>query len=138
MKKYLSKYRNLVKEWSPTRNGDLKPSDVTSGSGKKVWWICKKGHEWEAAVYSRTSGRGCPYCSGQRVCEDNSLLTMYPNIAKEWHPKKNKKLTPSDVTYGTAKKVWWICKKRHEWEAVIGSRTSGKGCPFCSGHRKAQ
>ena len=42
---------DLVKEWHTERNGDLRPSDVTAGSGKKVWWHCKLGHEWQAFVY---------------------------------------------------------------------------------------
>ena len=27
----------LTKEWHPIKNGDLKPTDVTAGSHKKVW-----------------------------------------------------------------------------------------------------
>ena len=50
----------LAKEWHPTKNGDLTPFDVTSGSKKKVWWKCNKGddHEWEANIASRNSGVG--------------------------------------------------------------------------------
>lgn len=61
----LSKYPALAKEWHPTKNGSLTPRDVTPGSGKKVWWICGKGHEWEATVNNRSRGRGCPYCAGK-------------------------------------------------------------------------
>jgi hypothetical protein len=38
---------SLVKEWHPTKNVQLKPYDVTPGSGKRIWWICQKGHEWQ-------------------------------------------------------------------------------------------
>ncbi len=131
MKKFLTEYPNLVKEWSPTKNGDLKPENFTHGSPKRVWWICSKGHEWDATIIKRTSGRGCPYCAGKKVCEDNSLFNINPDVAKEWHPTKNKKLTPTDVTYGSGKKVWWICSKGHEWDARIYSRNYGKGCPYC-------
>ncbi|WP_081825481.1 zinc-ribbon domain-containing protein [Bacillus sp. UNC41MFS5] len=41
-------------------------AQVTPGSDKKVWWICKKGHEWEAHIYSRNSGRGCRECYKNR------------------------------------------------------------------------
>ena len=34
----------LAKEWHPTKNGNLKPGDVSPGSSKKVWWLCSKGH----------------------------------------------------------------------------------------------
>ena len=43
-------------------NKDLKPEDVTKSSGKKVWWLCSKGHEWLAFVFNRTKGQGCPHC----------------------------------------------------------------------------
>ena len=58
---------DLVKEWHPTKNGDLLPSDVTRGSNKKAWWVCEKGHEWEAAINNRTHGKNCPYCSNKKV-----------------------------------------------------------------------
>ena len=59
-------YKNpdLAKQWHPTKNGELKPSHCTTGSGKKVWWICLKNntHEWEATIDHRTNNRQCPYC----------------------------------------------------------------------------
>ena len=77
----------IANEWHPSKNGYLTPNDVTTGSGKKVWWQCEKGHEWEAIIKSRAkSGQGCPFCSGKRVCIDNCLLTLNPELAKEWHP----------------------------------------------------
>ena len=54
---------DLAKKWHSTKNRNLKPTDVTPGSHQKVWWICEKGHEWEATVSSRVSGNGCPYCA---------------------------------------------------------------------------
>ena len=57
---------DLAGEWYQPLNGDLKPSDVTLGSNKKVWWRCSENHVWEAYVYSRTrfKGSGCPVCAG--------------------------------------------------------------------------
>lgn len=121
----------LAKEWHSTKNGNLTPSDVTPGSHKKVWWQCRKGHEWEAMIYSRNKASGCPYCSGQKICEDNCLATIDPDLAKEWHPNKNGNLTPFDVTPGSSRqKVWWLCSKGHEWETRIYVRKRC-GCPYC-------
>ena len=90
MKKYLSSYPELVKEWHPTKNGDLKPENLTCESHKKVWWLCPKGHSHYSIISNRTNNKtGCPYCSGNLVGEDNNLLALFPNIANEWHPKKN-------------------------------------------------
>ncbi len=53
----------IAKEWHPTKNGEIKPTDVTRGTGKKVWWFCPRGHEYQATVLHRASGgTGCPIC----------------------------------------------------------------------------
>jgi hypothetical protein len=125
----------LAKEWHPTENGQLTPRDVTPGTHEKVWWVCNKGHEWRAVIYSRVAGSGCPYCSNRAVCEDNCLQTLNPVLAKEWHPTRNGTLTPLDVVAGSGKKVWWICNQGHEWQAPVRRRAWQRECPFCSGRK---
>ena len=128
---------DLAQQWHPTKNGELTPSDVTLGSGKKIWWQCDKGidHEWEAKIVSRSNGSGCACCLGQKVASSNCLARLNPRLAKEWHPTKNGELTPGDVTPGSNKKVWWKCDKvdDHEWEATVNNRNNGKGCSCCAG-----
>lgn len=129
---------NLTKEWHPSKNGELTPQNVTSGSGKKIWWLCEKGHEWESAVDNRNKGQGCPYCTSKKACIDNCLATHYPELVKEWHPKKNGDLLPTQFTPGSKIKIWWICSKnkQHEWNTMILHRArKNSGCPFCSGHK---
>lgn len=124
---------DIAAQWHPTLNGELTPYDVTVRSGKEPWWICEKGHEWQVSVYNRTNGNGCPYCSGKKVCEDNCLATLRPDIAVQWHPTKNGSLTPKDFTCGSDKKVWWLCDNGHMWKTSIENRTYlGYGCPQCS------
>ena len=53
----------LIKEWNFEKNS-FSPENVTSHSGKKAWWKCDKGHEWQATIDSRSNGVGCPYCKG--------------------------------------------------------------------------
>lgn len=102
---------------------------------KKIWWICPKGHEWEATPNSRTNGgNNCPYCSNQKICEDNCLATINPDLAKEWHPIKNKNISPHDISPHSGKKAWWQCKNGHEWRAAPYERDYG-GCPYCSGQK---
>ena len=85
----------LAKEWHPTKNGNLNPEDITSGSSKEVWWLCPKGHSYSMVVNQRTKrGYDCPYCSGQRVLKGiNDLATTNPELAKEWNYEKNSGLT---------------------------------------------
>jgi len=128
----------LAKEWHPTKNGNLTPKDFTFGSKKKVWWKCKKGHEWTAKIYERNAGNNCPYCSGKKANKDNCLATKNPELAKQWHPEKNNGITPFDVTSGSGKKVWWKCEKGHEWMAVIDNRIRWSNCPYCSGKKASK
>lgn len=54
----------LLRSWDVEKNAPLTPADVSYGSRKKLWWRCAAGHEWLAAVYTRTGGSGCPVCAG--------------------------------------------------------------------------
>ena len=129
---------DLAKQWHPVRNGSLTPRDVTAGSHRKVWWRCEKGHEWQAAVFSRTAnGAGCPVCAGKTVLPgENDLKTLYPDIAGEWHAEKNGSLTPETVSPYSNRKVWWTCEKGHLYQAVVAARTEhSSGCPYCAGRR---
>ena len=129
---------HLLKEWHPTKNGALDPSTLTFGVAKRIWWQCEKGHEWEARLNNRTRrGVGCPICAKQQVTQGvNDLATTHPQLAKQWHPTKNGDLSPQDVSKGSGKRVWWQCEKGHEWEASVGHRSQGNGCPTCNNLEK--
>ena len=128
----------LAKEWHPTKNGSLTPFDVSVGmKGIKAWWKCDKGedHEWESTIRNRHYlGHGCSICSGKKNVPSVILATLYPKLAKEWHPSKNGTLTPFDVIPFSHKKVWWKCENHdnHLWKSTVGNRSNGTGCPFCS------
>lgn len=125
----------LAKEWHPVKNGELNPNAVVHGSNKAVWWQCGQKHVWMAIINKRSGGNGCPFCAGQRVIEgETDLATLNPELAKEWHPTLNGEMTAFDVGAGSPKKVWWQCSKHHEhqWEAIVGNRNTGTGCPYCA------
>lgn len=124
----------LVDEWHPIKNVDLTPSMVRSNGGKKVWWVGKDcGHEWEASIYLRKAGTGCPVCSNHMVLVGfNDLATTHPKLVAEWHTVKNGILLPTQFTYGSDVKVWWECDKGHDWKAKIAGRSSRSGCPVCA------
>ena len=64
----LTSFPHLVKEWHPTKNGELTLNDLTHGSKKKVWWLCPKGHDYYSSIQKRTRKEksGCPYCYNDR------------------------------------------------------------------------
>ena len=149
----------LATQWHPTKNGDLKPTQVTANSQKKVWWLLpyddpKTGKhfefEWQALISNRNSGSGCPYLEGKAVWSGfNDLATTNPELAVQWHPTKNGNLKPTQVTSGSQKKVWWLLsydvsmdypveylRGKHfdfEWKCIIGDRNKGNRCPYLIG-----
>lgn len=275
----------LSEEWHPIKNEELEPTQVTHGSGKKVWWICPEGHEYQATVLHRTRGTNCPVCNSGRqtsfaeqaiwyyvkkvyadaesrykapflkrmeldiyipsikfaieydgvawhkdndkkreeekyiLCQKEgirllriqevatqhkiktaddylslkgdmcdyrqlgiliryllsyldpasnmftrrnprqffspvdvnverdqyeirkymttikgkSLKDVHPDIAAEWHPKKNYTITPEKVYPGSDIKVWWVCPKcGNEYKSSISHRVMGTACPKCA------
>lgn len=127
----------LAAEFNLERNFPLTPYDVTPTTHTKIWWKCNKNHEWRVAVTSRNRLNKmsyCPYCTGTKATHDNNLVVTHPDVAKQYHPTKNK-LPVEKIRYGSSTKRWWICEKNHAWEATVSSRTHGKkatGCPECS------
>ena len=132
---FASKNPEVAAEWHPTKNRGLKPNEVPPNTSRKVWWICEKGHEWQARVCTRSGGSGCPVCSHRIILPgENDLATTHPSLVTQWHPAKNGTLTPKDVIAGSTRRVWWQCSKGHEWCAGIASRALvGSGCPVCAG-----
>jgi hypothetical protein len=105
------------------------PTTATSGARKEVGWKCDHGHQWVAAVSSRSKGVGCPVCSGQAALAGfNDLATLNPALAAQadgWDP--------TTITAGSGKMVGWKCGLGHRWKAVVQNRTSIDSCPVCSG-----
>lgn len=57
-----------------------------------------------------------------------------PELVDEWDYDKNYPVTPDDVSYGSAEKYWWKCKKcGKSYEASPNQRTCKKtACPYCA------
>ena len=127
----------LVEWWSGKNT--LSPEQVSAGSNKKVWWICRKGHEWETAVSTITLKEcGCPYCEGKRAIPgENDLATVRPEILKQWDWEKNTDISPRELLPSAHDKVWWRCELGHSYQMQVYARTreKGSGCPYCAGRR---
>jgi len=139
---WVAGHPHLVAQWHPTKNGELLPDEVSYGSGRRVWWKCpvSSDHEWAVPPRDRTANlTGCPFCACMRVSRTNSLANRAPQIARQWHPTRNGALTPSGITVGSTRRVWWKCpvSSDHEWAVAprVRAARKGTGCPFCEGLR---
>lgn len=44
-------------------------------------------------------------------------------LLRQWDREKNAPLTPSNVSQGSHKKVFWRCENNHVWNAAVYART---------------
>lgn len=131
-----AKYPEMIEnEWDYSKN-TLNPDEISPHHREKVWWICPSGHSYNSLPGNKVHNNGgnCPYCSSQKLCKETSLGFVNPDLAKEWHPSKNGRLTPFDVFANSNSYAWWLCPIcGYEWKAKCSNRNIGKrGCPQCA------
>ena len=130
----------LASQWHSQLNTDLTPDMVAPNADAIVWWQClsQPEHIYQRRIRTQTAMEGpsnCPLCAKEKRTKSRSLAFHNPDIAAEWHPIKNTKLSPCDVSYSSQKDVWWQCafNAEHEWQGKVYVRTeNGAGCPFCN------
>jgi hypothetical protein len=122
---------SAAKEWDYVKNKGLRPERFTKSAHDKVWWQCKLGHSWKAAIYSRKK-HNCPHCHGNALNPGvNDLLTVNPRVAGQWDYAKNDGMRPESVAANAAVYAWWLCEKKHSWRAKVSNRNHGSNCPVC-------
>ena len=129
----------LQKQWHEKLNRQLGHIRIKPYSNRKVWWSCDQcpeglPHIWEASVSSRAYGTGCPFCSGNAVCQHNTLARKAPEVALFWDANKNHPKSPDHVTFKSGMRAHWKCSAcLHEWQASVLNKVCGKtGCPMCA------
>ncbi len=125
-KSIVERFPELVAEWHPTKNDGVQPHSLVAGSSYVAWWRCRNGHEWQAAVRTRTAGSKCVECAAE-----NSIASKFPDLVKEWHP--DNEVRPHDVKPGSNRKFKWRCltNPEHDWLMTPLARTAQRqGCPF--------
>lgn len=126
--------QDLVSEWDYEKNHPLTPQEAAAFSRQKAWWKCALGHSWNACIYSRAAGKGCPYCGGRKVLSGfNDLASGFPKLIQEWDDAGNAPLSPTQIMSSSHRKVWWHCTEGHHWKASPANRIRGSGCPVCAG-----
>lgn len=136
-------YPEVSMEWSS--KNICEPNAFLPNSATKVWWKCSEcGHEWQATINNRvTSKSGCPKCARRKqsvsyraniLKKRQSFAEKHPELLCEWDYEKNATIClPNEITSGVHEKVWWKCARcGHEWQAVVYTRTNGRGCPACA------
>lgn len=112
------------------------PSSVmVAGDWKLRRFRCPTGHFPRISPLTFLQS-GCPSCRGAetRKTQKNWLADTLPEIASQWHPTRNGKLTPADVVWDSQRPVWWLAECcGYEWEETPRSRDKYDRlhCPQC-------
>lgn len=123
----------IAKMWHSTKNGKLTPDDVTLGSGKKVWWKCKCGHEWQAYVKQVVLSENAK-SNGCHKCEIKFLRGYSIEQIREFAQKRGGKcLSKKYINLQT--KMLWVCENGHTWKSTFASTKKRENfCIYC--HKK--
>ena len=123
----------LIPLWSSKNT--LKPDEISYGSNKTIYLICKKHGDYPTTGKAASRGRRCITCSHKGLPPFNeSLAYLRPDIASTWSSKND--CTPFEVwpSEGNSKhsgKRIWICPIHGEYEATCANRTNNRGCRLC-------
>ena len=103
--------------------GDCLSKDFVAMS-KKLKWICKKGHVWEAVPASIIYNESwCAECAGRGKKTINEMHSL---------AQQNGGKCLSEKYTNTSTKMKWICIDGHEWEATPRDISTGRWCPTCA------
>ena len=111
-------------------------------SNLKCWFNCpipECNHEFETSLRCIVqSGRWCPYCSNQKLCDDNNcqicFIKSFSSYKKAKYWSKRNDSSPRQVSKSTGKSFWFDCKCGHEFNSSLNSITrepNGSWCPYC-------
>ncbi len=128
---------DLAREYS-TRN-EFPATEIIAGTNRRLWWKCLVcSYEWQQRGNARIRGVGCPLCAGKVVTPERNLVTLFPDVAKEYSSKNP--ISVDQVPIGHGKVVIWDCSVcNHEWKSRLLNRTHGYSggylskCPYCTG-----
>lgn len=122
-------FPHIAGEWS--EKNPISAKEVLPHSAKKSWWICDKGHDYQATPNNRVNGSRCPTCYGSSATKYNNLVITNPSLISEW--ASDNPMSPYDIKKGSPKKIIWECKKGHKWTSTIKSKLKINKCLVCYG-----
>ncbi|RSN39295.1 lysine biosynthesis protein LysW [Amycolatopsis sp. WAC 04197] len=140
-----SEWRETLARWDVTPVSEVpellamwadegSPREVMVGDSRLRRFRCDSGH-YPRIAPGRLLDSGCPHCRGKKTAANKKWLAdTLPEIAGQWHPTRNGKLTPQNVVWDSKRTVWWLAKCcGHEWQESVRDRDKYQRlrCPTC-------
>ena len=129
--------------WHPTKNGDLKPSQVSDRTAKRIWLQCSTcGYEWRESLRgTRKESRKCSSCHGGRghylAKGSNDLGSKRPDVARQLDPDLNGGLRVEGLHAHAGAMMWWRGSCGHVWREKVSMRSMrvDDSCPYCKNRK---
>ena len=126
-----------------TKNGDLKPSQVSDRTAKRIWLQCPTcGYEWREGLRgTRKESRKCPSCHGGRghylAKGGNDLGSKRPDVARQLDPELNGSLRAEGLHVHAGAMVWWRGSCGRVWREKVSIRSMrvDDSCPYCKNRK---
>lgn len=133
------RFPEIAREYDPIKNkGRGASNSISCNSTTNYYWICKKGHSFEASVARRikcveTNIIACPHC--RRMMDPSLLSVSHPDIAKGWDHVRNRG-NGKNVPITSTVRYYWVCDNGHSFReaplSLVEKKLSGiESCPFC-------
>lgn len=127
----------MASSWS-SRN-EKTARQVNKGSESKCWFKCSLcTHEFQTVIYSIKNNSCCPFCSNQRLCEEDNCIICFDkscasmdDVVKSWSDKNT--FTPRMTFKQANQRRYFNCLKcGHELYSLVNSYVSkGLSCKYC-------
>ena len=129
----------MASQWSV--QNVMNPRMICSGSEKKCWFDCNKcNHSFQTVLFIIKKDTYCPYCSNQRLCEEDCDYCFQKScashqIALAWSAKNV--FNPRQVFLQSNKKMLFNCILcKHEYETTVNHYYNRNGsCAYCSNQK---
>ncbi len=122
------------------KQNKITPRQITHMSGKKFWFKCNCGCEFNATLSSISLNISwCLCCSQNNVCANNDCILCYKksfasNEKSKYWSKKNDN-PARHYTMFSAKKAYFLCNCGHEFESKLSNISANETwCPYCGIH----
>ena len=129
----VARFPEIAKDWDYELNKNINPEFVSYQSNQKYYWKCPTCHQVYLATPSHKirKNNGCPICSNHKIVVGiNDFGKTHKIELIDWDYSKNI-ILPTNITYGTSKKVYWKCHLcGYEWRAMPNIKIK-RGCPNC-------
>lgn len=129
--------------WHSAKNGDLKPSQVSDRTAKRIWLQCPTcGYEWRESLRgTRKESRKCPSCHGRMghyfTKGSNDLGSKRPDVARQLDLELNGGLRAEDLHAHVGAMVWWRGPCGRVWREKVSMRPMrvDDSCPYCKNRK---